>query len=168
MQKNNSKLIPGLIIVVLIVVGYFAFSKYLPKNSVDTTSNPYSVDYQSKGDSTESKKYTDIGSKLFVDWLKTQKYFSEYTINEVIFVGLKSTAQEPESLYFYKNASPDAFIVRLNYSIKPNPNPQDISEAVAGNGNHTEDGWVRGKSLFVTIDKNASGEYAITNMGTGL
>ncbi len=102
----------------------------------------------------------------FANWIVAQGGFSEYKVNNITFVAAKASATGTDAEYFKNTDTADAFIVSVDFSVKPLDAKKDFW--TAGNGTVAADGWVNGKLLFVTVDKNANGEYIVKNAGTGL
>jgi hypothetical protein len=188
-KKSKNPIVIGMLAVLIILAVYIAFfkkdstdsavigddSSMFPTGQTQTNQNPTGADYQpgtnTPPTNTQSNTQTpaenspvSIASTVFGNWMTLQGGFSDYRIEKVTLIAQKATAQGASAEYFSSNDTNNAFIVSVDFSVKPNSGNTMWN---AGNGHQQADGWVTNKSLFLTIDKNSSG-YFVKSSGTGL
>ncbi|MBR6034329.1 MAG: hypothetical protein IKP28_06385 [Clostridia bacterium] len=84
--------------------------------------------------------YSNLGKKLFGEFLSKQKELSSYKINSC------------NMIYYYD----DEFVCVVNYDVKPNGSVEN-SPWLAGNGEIVGD-WIKGKGVFLSFKKE-NGEF---------
>jgi hypothetical protein len=174
MQNSNSKLntILSLILIIVLIVGFWM---------VVHTDKPVIIDESWKdspldttpgfpnggGGDISTEKQNQIRS-LFDGLMKKQGGFSEYVINSINQVVVKSeVSKEDEDFYFPIPVTEDAYVASVNFSVQAS-DTKTMEFWKAGNGYTESDDslWTREKVLLLTIDK-VNGEYTIVNSGTG-
>lgn len=149
-MKNKTRIIEAVyLIVICVTLGCFA-----NENGTEKQGNKNNL------------KYISIASNLFKQWLESKGDLREYKINQIEFIVLKPEISEPRrSEIFDSTTTNDAFIVLINFSVKP----KMINDAnwIAGNGSTRKKGWIENKSVFIKIDK-INGRFKIKSMGTSV
>lgn len=175
MPNNNSKVNTILLVILILAVAFCAWklvnngkevknNASIPTGQTQTNQNPNGQDFYPYQNSPTEDLYLDQANTAFVKWMTEQGGFSDYKIEKITFIASKSPAQAESSQYFSSSDTQDAFIVSVDFSVKPTAGNTMWN---AGNGHQQADGWVTNKSLFLTIDKNSSG-YFVKSSGTGL
>ncbi len=159
-MNKNKKIIVGVIIALLIIVGGIVIAYMLIENIV-TNREGYKFDkVENLGTNTvdtvsnnKNETENEIVERLYLKELR-KTYSAECRIDSVEITKLENKNE------LYPNASLEAIFGIVTYSIK-NTNAM----AMAGNG-EVKGKWVVNKKACVYVDKD-NGEYKVISSGTG-
>lgn len=169
MNKKISTTNVLLIVLIVLVLGLFVFMVASKREAKEgeglmLQKGNLKVKNLSKEDSASvmtKEKCVNQAKALFPAYISKNNDLSDSKIENVSFFAFKNTN---EGAQYFTKGSDDACMVSIKYSVKPIASA--FTNWTAGNGHEGSNGWIEGKSGFMTIDKNNTGYYVV-GIGTG-